>query len=230
MNAPVGGAALLVVAKAPVPGLAKTRVAVDTGDATAAQLAAAALLDTLHTVIGVAGERDWPVVVALTGDLDEAAHADEIRTLLEHDGLTVVPQRGDGLDERLAHAHADAAAAAGVRGTVQVGMDTPQLTPEDYVAAAEAVLAGDRVLGPADDGGWWLLGLPDAADAASLVGVPMSTDQTAEQTSRALGITVRLRTVRDMDSWADAQHIAGDTPDSRLAAVVAEARSTGVNP
>lgn len=229
MNPTLGGVALLVVAKAPVPGLAKTRVAVDTGDATAAQLAAAALLDTLHTVIAVASERDWPVVVALTGDLDDAAHADEIRVLLDHDGLTVVPQRGDGLDERLAHAHADAAVAAGVSGIVQVGMDTPQLTAEDYVAAAEAVLAGDRVLGPADDGGWWLLGLPDATDASSLVGVPMSTDQTAEHTARALGITVRLRTVRDMDSWTDAQHIAGDTPDSRLAAVVAEARSTGVD-
>lgn len=230
MNPALGGVAVLVVAKAPVPGLAKTRVAVDTNDATASQLAAAALLDTLHTVIAVAADRGWPVVVALTGDLDDAAHADEILALLAHDALVVVTQRGDGLDERLAHAHADAAAAAGVQGIVQVGMDTPQLTAGDYVAAAEAVLAGNRVLGPADDGGWWLLGLPDAADAASLVGVPMSTDQTAEHTARALDITVRLRTVRDMDSWADAQHIAEDTPDSRLAAVVREARSTGVDP
>ncbi len=228
MNAALEGVALLVVAKAPVPGLAKTRVAVDTGDATAAQLAAAALLDTLHTVIGVATEHTWPVVVALTGDLDAAAHAEEIRALLDRDGVVVVPQRGDGLDERLAHAHADAATAAGVRGTVQVGMDTPQLTADDYAEAAAAVLAGDRVLGPADDGGWWLLGLPDATNAGALLGVPMSTDQTAEHTARALDITVRLRSVRDMDSWADAQHIADDTPDSRLAAVVGEARSTGV--
>ncbi|MGJ9424097.1 TIGR04282 family arsenosugar biosynthesis glycosyltransferase [Aeromicrobium sp. CF3.5] len=229
MNRGLGGVAVLVVAKAPVPGLAKTRVAADTGDATAAQLAAAALLDTLHTVIAVAEERAWPVVVALTGDLDDAAHADEIRTLLGQDGLIVVPQRGDGLDERLAHAHVDAAAASGVRGIIQVGMDTPQLTRGDYVAAVEAVQAGDRVLGPADDGGWWLLGLPDAADATALIGVPMSTDQTAEHTARALDITVRLRTVRDMDSWADAQHIADDAPDSRLAAVVGEARSTGID-
>ena len=229
MSAAPGGVAMLVVAKAPVPGLAKTRIAADTGDATAAQLAAASLLDTLHTVLDVAAEHAWPIVVALTGDLADAAHTDEITALLDGDAITVVPQRGDGLDERLAHAHADAALATGVAATVQVGMDTPQLAADDYVAAAEAVLAGDRVLGPADDGGWWLLGLPDATAAAALIGVPMSTDSTAEHTARALDITVRLRTVRDMDSWTDAQHIAGQTPDSRLAAVVGEARSTGAD-
>ncbi|MDO5493431.1 MAG: glycosyltransferase, partial [Nesterenkonia sp.] len=62
-------ASLLVVAKAPIPGQAKSRVAATVGDETAAQLAAAALLDTLEVAEGLG----WPVVVAITGDLHDGA-------------------------------------------------------------------------------------------------------------------------------------------------------------
>ena len=70
---------VLVVAKAPVPGQAKTRLAASVGDQAAADIAAAALLDTLDAVAAA------PVaarVVALTGDLDAACRADEIRSRL----------------------------------------------------------------------------------------------------------------------------------------------------
>lgn len=232
MTASIGGVSLLVVAKAPVPGLAKTRIAATTGDTVASELAAASLLDTLATVTAVGADHGWPVVVAMTGDLSQAACSAEITAVLL--GVTVVQQRGDGLDERLAHAHADAARAAGVSGIVQVGMDTPQLTAEDYTTAAAAVQAGERVLGPADDGGWWLLGLPDAAEATALIGVPMSTDHTADHTQRAFGQVTWLRTVQDMDTWQDAQEIAAGIPlspraQSRLAVVVDEALSAGVS-
>ena len=143
---------VLVVAKAPVPGLAKTRVATTVGVDAAAELAAAALLDTLETVAALG----WPMVVAMTGDLGDATRADEITSALS--GVRVVPQRGDGLGERLANAHADADAGHGV---VQVGMDTPQLTVRDYLDAGAGVRDGSRVMGPAADGGWWLLGLPN---------------------------------------------------------------------
>ena len=68
---------VLVVAKAPVPGQAKTRLAASVGDQAAADIAAAALLDTLDAVA------EAPVaarVVALTGDLDDASAGDEIRS------------------------------------------------------------------------------------------------------------------------------------------------------
>lgn len=229
MNARLGGPTLLVVAKAPVPGLAKTRIAATTGEAVAAELAAASLLDTLDTVMSVGADRGWPVVVAMTGDLSRAARSTEIIDALST--MTVVDQRGDGLDERLAHAHA---AADRGRGVVQVGMDTPQLTTDDYETAGEVVLAGERALGPASDGGWWLLGLPDASEASALVGVPMSNDRTAELTQRAFGNVRWLRTVQDMDTWEDAQQIAAaisqsQRAQSRLADVVAEALSVGVS-
>ena len=61
---------VLVVAKAPVPGMAKTRLAEAVGPDTAADIAAAALLDTLDAVAAapVTGR-----VVAMTGDLDAAS-------------------------------------------------------------------------------------------------------------------------------------------------------------
>ena len=57
-------------------------------------------------------------------------------------------------------AHAD---AAGPGATVQIGMDTPQVTAADLVAVQEAAAEGAAVLGPAADGGWWVLALSDAA-------------------------------------------------------------------
>jgi glycosyltransferase A (GT-A) superfamily protein (DUF2064 family) len=204
---------ILVVAKAPVPGLAKTRIAATIGDDAAADLAAASLLDTLTTATAVG----WPVVVAMTGELDRATRADEIRAALET--VRVIEQRGDGLAERLAHAHAD---VGGTTGVVQVGMDTPQLLVADYLDAGRTVELGSIVLGPADDGGWWLLGLPDPSLAQALVGVGMSQDDTAALTEQALGgDVIRLRTMRDMDTWDDAVAIAHDVPISRLADAVA---------
>ena len=50
--------------------------------------------------------------------------------------------------------------------TVQVGMDTPQLTAADLREVAAAAATGDAVLGPAADGGWWVLALSDPAAAA----------------------------------------------------------------
>jgi glycosyltransferase A (GT-A) superfamily protein (DUF2064 family) len=209
---------VLVVAKAPVPGEAKTRIAETVGPEPAAELAAAALLDTLVTVRALG----WPVVVALTGDPARGARSAEVAEALAE--TDVVPQRGDGLGERLANAHRDADRGHGV---VQVGMDTPQLRVLDYLDAGHAVRAGRRVLGPASDGGWWLLGLPDPAEAAALADVPMSRDDTAARTVEALGEVDRLRTVRDMDTWDDARAIAEDVPISRLARAVAAVEARG---
>lgn len=203
---------LLIVAKAPVPGLAKTRIAETVGDEAAAQLAAAALLDTLDAAAAVG----WPLVVAMTGDLTQAAKADEIAAALSTP--TVIQQRGDDLAQRLANAHDDADRGHGV---VQVGMDTPQVTIDDLLDAGRLVEAGHLTMGPADDGGWWLLGLPRGADAQALVNVPMSHADTGRLTEEALGGNAEhLPVRRDMDTWEDAVAIAADLPISRVAAVV----------
>lgn len=203
---------LLIVAKAPVPGLAKTRIGRTVGDVAAAELAAAALLDTLATAALVG----WPVVVAVTGDLARAARTEEIAVALA--ATHVVDQRGESLGERLSHAHTD---AEGGNGVVQVGMDTPQVTVDDFIAAGQVVSGGNRVIGPAEDGGWWLLGLPDPSEARVLADVPMSRDDTCTLTEDALGgHFTQLRLLRDMDKWGDAVAISRGIPDSHLAKVV----------
>ncbi len=172
---------VLVVAKAPVPGLAKTRLAAGVGVDAAADIAAAALLDTLDAVA------DSPVaarVVALTGNLDDASCAAEIRSRLQD--FIVVAQRGEDFAERLANAHLDAAAATGGLPVLQIGMDTPQVSPELIGRCAQSLADNDAVLGMARDGGWWVLGVTDAATADCLRGVPMSAPDTGAVTLAAL--------------------------------------------
>jgi uncharacterized protein len=205
---------LLVVAKAPVPGLAKTRLAATVGEQAAADIAAAALLDTLDAVVGA------PVigrVVALTGELNAAARGDEIRRRL--DSFTVVAQRGDGFADRLANAHADAAAGYPV---LQIGMDTPQVTGELIAGCARRLLDAPAVLGLAPDGGWWALGVRSPAMAEYLRAVPMSQPDTGELTLKALqdnGIDVSaLSPLADFDVLDDVAAVRDACrPDSRFA-------------
>ena len=170
---------LLVVAKAPEPGRAKTRLAATIGDRVAADIASAALLDTLDAVAAA------PVaarVVALTGDVDAAAGAAEIRQRLE--SFTVIEQRGDDFAHRLANAHADS--SFGGYPVLQIGMDTPQVTADLLTGCARRLLESPAVLGLACDGGWWALGVGTPAMAECLRTVPMSQSDTGERTLKAL--------------------------------------------
>ncbi len=186
---------LLVVAKAPVAGRAKTRLAATVGDQVAAEIAAAALLDTLDAVVAT------PVatrVVALTGQLDGAAEADEIRRRLA--SFDVIGQRGNDFGDRLANAHTDAAAVDG-HPVLQIGMDTPQVTAELLGDCAQRLGETSAVLGLACDGGWWALGVRSPALAGCLRDVPMSQPDTGALTLKALrgnGVDVAL-----LDELAD---------------------------
>ena len=213
---------LLVVAKAPVPGLAKTRLCPPATPAQSAEIAAAALLDTLDAVCAVPGAAP---VVAMTGNLGAAARSAEIGLALHR--ATVIPQRGWDFGARLANAHADAAAVHAGLPILQIGMDTPQVTPESLAEAAAPVVddGHDSVLCPAVDGGWWALGLAEPRHAQVLAGVPMSRDDTGERTLRALtacGLRPREgRLLSDVDTMADARAVAAVCPDGRFARAVA---------
>jgi len=204
-----------VLAKAPVPGLVKTRLAAEVGVAVAARLAAAALLDTVATCAAAFDECH----LALDGDLADAV---EGRALLDATaGWHVFAQCDGSLGSRLAHAH-EHVAAFGTGPVVQLGMDTPQVTPAGLRAVAAEARAGSAVLGPALDGGWWVLGLADGRGARALVGVPMSTARTHALTRDALaGAGLRVHgteTLRDVDTLADAVAVAAAAPGTRFAA------------
>lgn len=204
---------VLLVAKAPVPGAAKTRLGADIGQLLAAEVAAAALLDTIAACNATSG----PGHLALAGELDQGVRADDIRDLLA--GWTITVQRGDGFAERLVNAHLD----AGPGVVLQIGMDTPHVTPPLLRAAADALDAHDAVLGPADDGGWWVLGRRDPEVTLPIAGVAMSTPTTYADTLAVLegaGHSVAATgSLRDVDTPEDAEVVAGLIPDSRFARV-----------
>jgi rSAM/selenodomain-associated transferase 1 len=196
----------VVIAKEPVPGRVKTRLTPPYTPGQAALIAESALADTLDAVAAAPAARR---VLALAGRPGRWLPP----------GFEVLPQRGDGLDERLANAFAD------VHGpTVLIGMDTPQVTPAMLADAGRRLEDGDAVFGPAADGGFWLLGLR-APDPRMLLGVPMSRPDTgARQLARLNGLRVAtLETLTDVDTAEDAARVAAQAPGTRFAAAIAQA-------
>ncbi|MED7925211.1 TIGR04282 family arsenosugar biosynthesis glycosyltransferase [Nonomuraea sp. LP-02] len=202
---------LLVIAKEPVPGRVKTRLTPPFSPEQAAVLAEAALRDSLRAVAATpAAQR----VLALDG----------LPGSWLPQGLVVIPQRGEGLDERLAAAFSDAHRLR-PGPVVLIGMDTPQVTPALLEEAGAALTEHDAVYGPAADGGFWLLGLR-RPDPALLLGVPMSRPDTGklqlDRLERA-GLSVRLLPeLTDVDTAADAATVAGQAPGSCFAAALRE--------
>jgi rSAM/selenodomain-associated transferase 1 len=198
--------ALLVIAKAPVPGRVKTRLCPPCTPVQAAWLAQAALEDTLAAAGAVAGCGRRVVVL-------DGAPGDWLPP-----GWDVVEQRGDGLADRLAAAFADVGEPA-----LLVGMDTPQVRTDQLEAGLAALACADAVVGAAPDGGYWAIGLRVPARAV-FAGVPMSEAHTYLAQRRRLaelGLrTTRLAALRDVDTIADARAVAAAAPGSRFAAAL----------
>jgi glycosyltransferase A (GT-A) superfamily protein (DUF2064 family) len=204
---------VLVLAKAPVAGRVKTRLGARVGMAAAAEVAAAALLDTLATGTATVGAERC--LLALDGELTDAVRGREIQAALA--GWTVVAQRGATFASRLAAAHAD----AGPGPVAQIGMDTPQVTPTHLARVFTDLERSDAVLGPAGDGGWWVLARHEPRHTRALAGVAMSAPTTYDDTWAALAGRGRrvLATIglRDVDTVADAEAVAASAPDGRFA-------------
>jgi rSAM/selenodomain-associated transferase 1 len=202
----MAGAALLVIAKSPRPGRVKTRLIPPCSPEQAAALAAAALEDTLAAV-GEAGGPGRRRVIVLDGPAGDWVP----------EGFEVIPQHGRGLAERLANAFGDAGAPA-----LLVGMDTPQIAPELLESGLSALdgAGAQVVFGPAEDGGYWAIGLQDA-DPRVFEGVEMSASDTGAQQLariRALGLAVtELPPLKDVDTIEDARHVAAAAPATRFA-------------
>ncbi|MFF5014383.1 DUF2064 domain-containing protein [Streptomyces sp. NPDC001165] len=200
---------LLVIAKEPLPGRVKTRLTPPFSPEQAAALAEASLSDTLRAVAETPATRRVLVLDGRPGPWLPP-------------GFDVVPQCTGGLDARLADAFAHCAGPA-----LLIGMDTPQVTPElltvDFAGC-------DAYFGPAEDGGFWALGLA-RPEPALLRGVPMSTPETgAVQRERlvAAGLRVRdLPRLRDVDTAADARAVAAVAPHGTFAARLADCTAAG---
>lgn len=142
---------LAIMAKAPRVGAVKTRLCPPLGAPEAAELARCFLLDTVDRVRVVAGAR--PIMayapVEAQGQFEEAAP-----------GFALIPQRGGDLGERQLHLIEDVL-ALGLQAVLVIGTDSPTLPRECLDEAVSLVMAPDVdvVLGPTEDGGYYLIGM-----------------------------------------------------------------------
>ena len=199
------GRVLAIVAKYPTPGVAKTRLAARVGARAAADLYRA-FLEDLAARFTVAAERDGYALVWARapgpGDLREVVGA----------GARVIRQRGDDFAARL-HAVCADLRAEGYGDIVVSSSDSPHL-PARWVRQAFAAIGDRRIaLGPAEDGGYYLIGLRAVGGVPDLFrGIAMSTPQVYAETvarAAALGLAVaRLPETFDVDEVADLERLA----------------------
>ena len=197
-----GRVVIAVMAKAPVRGQVKTRLVPRLGEEGALRLYRALLADKLAQLRQVHG-----VVPAVAFAPAEAAPA--MREIAGPDVL-LVAQRGADLGERLHHVSVDLF-ARGAAGVLLVDADTPTLPVGLLAEGAAALAPGTIVLGPAWDGGYYLLGLQKPC-AELFSGVAWSTRRVLSQTvalARASGLGSRfLQSWGDVDEPADLDRLA----------------------
>lgn len=174
---------LYVVAKAPIMGRAKTRLAADIGPVHAKRIYRSLMGQVLRQV------RDprWDTVLAVT-----PPH------LLGHvpdwEGFEQIPQVSGSLTPRLS------ALFMRKGPTLTIGTDCPQVDANDIAAAFKALRSHDHVFGPASDGGFWLMGARGPLRRGFLDGVRWSHDETlTDVKARTNGDYAELRTLTDVD-------------------------------
>jgi rSAM/selenodomain-associated transferase 1 len=147
--------AFVLMAKAPRVGAVKTRLAPLLSAEDAAELSRSFIRDMSDNIAEMIGARPDLGVVAFAPAGDEAAF-----TGLLPDDFRLLAQRGVDLGERLCHVSEDLL-ATGVGAVCMINSDSPTL-PAAFLRKSAALLSmpGDRVvLGAADDGGYYLIGL-----------------------------------------------------------------------
>lgn len=191
---------LIVFAKAPVAGLAKTRLAPALGMQGAATLAATMLAHTLESAIE-----------SSIGQVELCCAPDTSDTHFQRAagaGVTLSEQGGGDLGERMARALSRG--LQGFRRVVLIGTDAPGLDAAVLRDAAAALHTHDVVIAPASDGGYVLIGVSRAAPEL-FDAVEWSTAQVMAQTRTRAMATGRslyeLPTLHDIDEPADLAHL-----------------------
>lgn len=191
-----------VFAKRPKPGAVKTRLAVDVGYESAADLARAFLADTIESLARVAWARPILAVAELSGPAFDCPP----QVTVWHQGDGDLGQRIERVLRRAIRLEPFAMA---------VGADTPGLPSRIFEHARSALDRADAVLGPTADGGFYLLGV-NRLPVGVLAGLPWGTSETFESTVARLedrGLTVEI-----LEPWFDVDRL----PDlRRLAAMIA---------
>ncbi len=188
-------ARLILFVKAPRLGAVKTRLGARIG-ALAAWRFYNAMLNRLWRRLPQ--QRRWRTVLAVSPDQGAARWPP---------GLARQPQGRGDLGRRMARAMMGGVVMAGNGPVVLVGGDIPDLSARHIEQAFQALKRDDAVFGPADDGGFWLVGLRRGQWAPRLFhGVRWSSPHTLSDTLANLPANARvalLETLRDVDTEAD---------------------------
>jgi len=180
-------AKLILFTRYPEPGRAKTRLIPVLGPEGAADLQRRMTERLVAQLLLFAEE--YPVATEIRYD---GGTPELVVDWLGHD-LPALPQGEGGLGERLERA-AVAAFADGVARLVFIGADCPALTPPLFARAFAALLRHDLVLGPAADGGYYLIGLR-CPWAGLFRDIPWGSGEVLAVTlgrARGLGLSIHL--------------------------------------
>jgi len=195
-----GRGLLVMMAKAPRRGHYKTRLAEDIGVAAAHGFWTASLQDSARTLLAAGREAGLDVLAMVPSPADAVA----VRELT---GLPCLAQSRPGLGQALFEVSELPAPY-----TVAVSADTPTLPVERLLLAVEALRSAPAVLGPCEDGGYYLVGLRQAFPVDSrrraFLQVPMGGPGVLEHTRSALGAPVELEPWLDVDTLADLECLA----------------------
>ncbi|HEV2236284.1 MAG TPA: TIGR04282 family arsenosugar biosynthesis glycosyltransferase [Ktedonobacterales bacterium] len=206
---------LAIVAKFPHPGQVKTRLAAGIGAEAAARLYAAFLRDLAARFNPAATREGYALVWAHTPGLGD------LRTIVG-DGARLLAQRGVDFADRLDGIARDLA-GAGYRRTVIASSDSPHLPAARVRDAFAALARADVALGPATDGGYYLVGFHARPAPPDLFrDITMSTPHVLDDTlRRAARLSLRvapLPATFDVDEPADlltlARALAAPGPDA----------------
>jgi uncharacterized protein len=195
--------ALVVMARYPEIGKTKTRLARAIGHSEAVRLYAAFLTDLAQRF----AEQDYDLHWAYTPA--EVDYQTFIGSLAPGGQMWSFPQQGPELGARLHHVF-KWTRTQGFERTIVIGSDSPHISREIIVNARAALDEADVVLGPADDGGYYLIAMRKPYDVFS--GIPMSTSVVTDMTIAAAqrqGLTVRLlEPLFDVDELPDLLRLA----------------------
>ncbi|MCJ8500380.1 TIGR04283 family arsenosugar biosynthesis glycosyltransferase [Desulfatitalea alkaliphila] len=193
---------LILFGRYPVPGRTNTRLIPVVGPLGAAELQRQW---TERAVAVLKGSRLAPVAFVYADGT-----AQQVRRWLGREGIELIPQVQGDLGQRMAAALADGL-HRGASQVVLLGTDVPRMTARHLEMAFEALAGHDLVLGPARDGGYWLVGCRKAADV--FTGIPWGTPEVLAQTmarAQAHGLSLALLPpMDDIDTPADLAALHG---------------------
>jgi len=189
---------VVLMARWPAPGRCKSRLAADLGAVRAAAVQQRLLRHSVTVLEQVSGSLACQTRLALAGAGPRAG-----RRLAS--GVSLVLQGGGGLGTRMQRQFA-AGFAQRCRQVVLIGSDLPALDSVDLADAFAALEQAPLVLGPANDGGYWLVGLSQPSPSL-FAGIPWGSERVLAHTlTRARGLQLPwllLRQQADLDRLAD---------------------------